>query len=71
MAFSYICSPAVYEFEGVKFEIPAYSGPWPLTKNGDPRKRAGRTFYALVRRFFALPEDEQEKHRIGGGCVRF
>ena len=67
----FLCSSPVYEFEGITFEYPAYAGPWPLKKNGDPKQRAGRKFYALVRRFEKMPDEEQEKHRVYGGCVRF
>jgi len=65
----HLCGPRSYEFEGVSFEVSNYGGPWPLKKNGDPKKRAGRRFYAFYARFEALAPDEQEKHRTGGGCI--
>jgi hypothetical protein len=70
-AHGFLCGPKVYEFEGWEFEVSGCSGPWPVTKDGDPYKRAGRVFYAMIRRFYALPETEQEAHRIGGGCRAF
>jgi len=67
----HFCCPRAYEFEGVKFEEHSYCGPWPLCKNGEPRKRAGQKFYDLYTRFRALSEEEQEKHFVSGGCVSF
>ena len=67
----HLCGPRLYEFEGVSFEFSYIIGPWPLKKNGEPKKLAGRRFYALYDRFSKLPEAEQEKHRTGGGCITF
>lgn len=66
----WICGPKVYEFEGVTFEFSPVIGPWPLKKNGEPKKLAGKKFYDFYKRFAALTEEEQEKHRTGGGCSR-
>jgi hypothetical protein len=66
-----VCSPKVYEFEGVVFEVPSYSGPCPLKKNGDPKVVISKAFYDLYERFSALPLEEREKYRIGGGCISF
>jgi hypothetical protein len=67
----FLCGPKVYKFEGWEFEVSGGSGPWPVTIGGDPYNRAGRVFYAMIRRFYSLPETEQESHRIGGGCRAF
>ncbi len=64
----FVCSARQYSYEGWDFEYPSYTGPWPLNKNGDPRERAGRQFYQMVKRFEKLTKEEQEKHRLGGGC---
>lgn len=44
---------------------------WPLRKDGELRKWAGRKFWAAHAEWQDLPEDEKQKTRIGGGCVRF
>ena len=65
-----LCAPRTYEFKGWTFEF-GYSGPWPLRKDGELRKRAGRKFWKMWAEWQDLPEDEQKKTRVGGGCVRF
>ena len=70
IAHGWLCGPKIYEYEGVAFEFSPIIGPWPLKKNGDPKKLAGRRFYAFYKRFAGLPEKEQEKYRTGGGCRR-
>ena len=64
----FMCSPPLYEYEGWFFEY-GHHICWPLCKNGEPRKRAGRKFYDVVDRFLALSEEEQERYRVGGGCI--
>ena len=64
----FICSPPLYEFEGWYFQS-GHHICWPLCKDGEPRKRAGRKFYDVMGRFLALPEEEQERYRVGGGCI--
>ena len=64
----FICSPPLYEFEGWYFEYGPYIC-WPLCKDGEPRKRAGNKFYDMVDKFLALPEEEKERYRVGGGCM--
>lgn len=66
----FICSSPVYKFKGWTFEM-TYSGPWPLRKDGELRKRAGRKFWAVYAEWDDLPEDEKKRTRVGGGCVRF
>lgn len=68
MSWMHICGPAVYEFEGWTFEDSYSSGPWPLRKDGEPRARAGRKFWAVWNRWHGLPRAKREKYRIGGGC---
>lgn len=53
------------------YEISGWSVPWPLRKDGELRARAGRKFWAVYSEWSDLPEDEQQKTRVGGGCVRF
>ena len=64
----FLCGPRIYEFDGWIFEDHSHSGPWPLTKDLLPRKRAGKRFYRMYAKFNASPDKEQ--FRIGGGCVR-
>ena len=65
----YLCSPRVYEYKGLTFEVPAYSPPWPLKKNGDPRKRMGLITWRIIEEWGKLPPKKQEKYRVGGGCM--
>lgn len=68
----FICSTPIYEYKGWTFEFNQYhTAPWPLKKDGEPRKCAGRVFWAVFDEWFALPEDEREKCRVAGGCQRF
>lgn len=67
----FICGPRLYEFEGWFFEVHAGSGPWPLKKDGELRKRAGRTWWKVWGTFDALTESEKQKYRVGGGCQQF
>lgn len=65
----YVCSAPVYEYKGWTFEM-TYSGQWPLRKDGELRARAGRKFWAVYSEWESLPDDEKQKTRVGGGCVR-
>ena len=65
----FICGPSIYEYEGWLFELHASCGPWPLCKDGEPRKRAGRVFWAMWGRF--EDESDQGRFRVGCGCVAF
>ena len=67
----FICSSPVYEYKGWTFEIPGWSGPWPLRKDGELRARAGRVFWKVWSEWQGLPDEEKQKTRVGGGCVRF
>lgn len=64
----FLCSPPLYEYDGWFFQYGHYIC-WPLCKDGEPRKRAGKKFYDMLDRFFALSEEEQESYRVGGGCI--
>ena len=61
----FLCGPRLYEFEGWFFEESACNGPWPLLKNGEPRKRAGRKFWQMWKRFAAV---DKRQYCVGGGC---
>jgi len=64
-----ICSPAVYEYKGTLFEFHSYCGPWPLKKDGNPKKYAGKEFWDLWDEFSKLTRDEQNSYNIHrGGC---
>ena len=62
-----VCCSTLYKFEGWIFEYSRTKpfGPWPLKKDYEPRKRAGRAFYQMFGRFLELPADEQEKLVVG------
>lgn len=62
----FLCGPRLYEYDGWLFEKSASNGPWPLTKDMEPRKRAGKAFWAMIDRF--CDERDREKFRVGGGC---
>lgn len=65
----HICGAKLYEFEGWFFECPYYGGPWPLKKDGGPRKRAGDMFWNMIDRFTKLSDKQQQAYRVGGGCI--
>ena len=69
----WICTAPIYEYDGCLFEYRPYtSGPWPVRrKDYEPFKRAGDKFYNMIETFLSLPEKEQEKYRVGGGCHAF
>jgi len=67
----FICGPRLYEYEGWFFEDHAGSGPWPLKKDGELRKRAGKKFYDMYMRFSRLSKEQKAKYRVGGGCQSF
>ena len=66
----WICSTPIYEYKGWLFEY-GHAGCWPLRNDGEPRKRAGRKFWAIVADWQSLTEDEQKQTRVGGGCTEF
>ena len=67
----FICGPRIYKYKGWFFEVHSYCGPWPLKKDGELRKRAGRVFWKVWASFDKLSKEDQEKHREGGGCLAF
>ena len=68
-AHGFLCGPKLYEYDGWFFEFAPF--PWPLRKDGEPRKHAGDKFYAMIDKFQALPEAERRRFRVGGGCRAF
>ena len=66
----FLCGPKLYEYSGWFFEV-GLSGPWPLKKDGELKKQAGRKFSEMVEQFQALTDKEKSTYRIGGGCQEF
>jgi len=62
-----LCSPPTYEYDGWTFEFRSF--PWPVRKDGELYKRAGKKFYDMFERWYDLPN--REDYRIGGGCRGF
>jgi len=69
----FLCSTPVYKYKGWTFQYGSYGScePWPLKKDGELYKRAGKRFYDVFSEWWDLPEEEQEAYRVGGGCERF
>jgi len=69
----YICSAPLYEYEHNgrvwRFEYGSAISPWPIRKDDEPYKRAGRRFYDAFEAWHREPD--REKYRIGGGCIPF
>lgn len=55
-----------YKFQGWSFEYYKNKpfSPWPLTKELEPRSRAGRQFYKMLADFEKLTITEKEQCRI-------
>ncbi|MBE0470428.1 MAG: hypothetical protein IBX55_13100 [Methyloprofundus sp.] len=55
-----------YLFKGWLFEYDRNKpfGPWPLKKDFEPRKRAGRSFFKCFAEFQSLPVERQEEFRV-------
>jgi len=66
----FLCGPKIYEYAGWIFEF-GYCGPWPLKKNGELRKKAGRKFYRDIQPMIDMTDEEKREYRVGGGCVAF
>lgn len=62
----FVCGPRLYVYKGWLFEF-GYT-PWPLKKDGELRKRAGRTFYRMLKEWQGLPPSKRKRTRVGGGC---
>ena len=69
MPTGFICSSPLYQYKGWTFEFGQMTGPWPLRKDGEPRKRAGDVFWNIFEQWNNEPD--KERYRIGGGCQRF
>ena len=56
----------IYEFDGWVFEYHRTKPfpPWPLKKDLEPRKRAGRNFWKMFEKFRVLDIDQQEELRL-------
>jgi len=69
----FMCGPRTYKYAGWVFEFHSFCGPWPLKKDGELRKRAGRKFYNDIDKFCKMNENRREKYRVGtsGGCIPF
>ena len=65
----FLCGPRIYQYNGWLFEFSQAGGPWPLKKDGELRKRAGRTFYKMFDEFWK--REDKEEYRVGGGCQQF
>lgn len=64
----WVCGPRLYEYDGWFFEESSYASPWPLRKDGELRKRAGRKFWKMFTKFNKLSKKEKREYRVGGGC---
>lgn len=64
-----VCSPRCYQYRGIIIECSGIGGPWACNKKGEPYVRYPRHVAAAIDEFFSLTEEEQAKHRLGGGCV--
>jgi hypothetical protein len=65
----FICSGRIFEYKGWLFEYNNFIGPWPLKKDLEPRKRAGKKFWNIWDSFSKLPENEKRQYLLEGGCV--
>ena len=61
----FLCGPRVYEYDGWLFEVHSYCGPWPLRRDGELRKYAGRRFWEMFGRFDGLAEVARAQYRVG------
>lgn len=71
VAIIHLCGPRLYLYEGVSFEYGYSTGPWLLTKDGEPFKRSGEAFYRKIDGWLKMSDDERERYRVGGGCQCF
>jgi len=70
MMSGFLCSSRVYKYNGWIFEW-GHIGPWPLKKNGDPRKRMGMKFLKDINGFIKMSDKDKKEYNIGGGCVQW
>ena len=66
---AFLCGPRIYEYEGWLFEDHNYLGPWPLRRDGEPRKYASHRFWEMIKRFDKLSPAERKQYQMGGGCT--
>lgn len=62
----YICYGKAYNFKGFYFEWHSFHGPWPLKKDGEPRKTIPAGFWEMVSEFQMLSDEEKEGLRVRG-----
>jgi len=60
----FLCGPSIYKFNGWLFEFHDYCGPWPLRKDGELKKRAGRKFYKVIDEFVKLTKKQRKKYEV-------
>ena len=65
----WLCGPRQYVYGDWAFEWPAYASPWPLRADGTPDSHAGPAFWRMIAAFQELTAAQQERYRVGGGCV--
>jgi len=59
-----VCGAKLYRFKGWFFEWGSYTGPWPLKKDGELKKNAGRKFWMLINEFQEMSIKERETYRV-------
>ena len=64
-----VCSfiKGTYRYKGWLFEIHDYVGPWPLKKDGDPKKRAGKKFFDMWCEWDKLSDEEKKATHVRFG----
>jgi hypothetical protein len=67
----HICANKTYYYNGWDFEYLYYGGPWPLKKDGDPRKCCGEKFWKDIYGFLKLSDEDKKQYQTGEGCIRF
>lgn len=64
-----VCGPSVYGFRGWVFEVHSFCGPWPLKKDMELRKRAGKRFWDVWAEWDRLTSKEKKDTQLHqGGC---
>jgi hypothetical protein len=66
-----VCSGRRYKYKGIVVEITGIGGPWALKRNGDPYERLPAHVSVKLDEFLALPQEERDIYRAGGGCEVF
>jgi hypothetical protein len=67
-SFAFLCSPHLYEFEGLTIEHSRIGPPWwPCKANSDPYVRLPKAVRDKLDRFYEI--EDKEQHAAGGGCL--